>query len=140
MEVLIAKRYRLQKKIGIGGFGDVYEAFDIKTSKKLALKLEKRTAAVPMLLYEAKILKYLRDIPGVPQIASYGFTGDFNYMGLELLGHNLERQLSLQNNKFSLKTSLILAYQMVDLVEQVHAKGILHRDIKPDNFLLGDPQ
>jgi predicted Ser/Thr protein kinase len=68
---------------------------DTKTQQKMALKLEKRTSEVPMLFYEAKILKYLKNTKKVPGVICWGYTGDFNYMGMEILGSSLERMLQL---------------------------------------------
>ena len=56
---------------------------------------------------------------------------------MELLGPSLENLFQKLNKKFSIKTSCMLGIQMIDRIEYIHSKKILHRDIKPDNFLIG---
>lgn len=56
---------------------------------------------------------------------------------LDALGPSLEDLLNYCGRKFSLKTILLIADQAISRVQYIHSKGILHRDIKPDNFLMG---
>ena len=68
---------------------------------------------------------------------SYGFSGEFNILVMELLGKSLEDIFQSQQKKFTLKTVCMVGIQMLDRLEFVHCKNIIHRDIKPDNFVLG---
>ena len=56
---------------------------------------------------------------------------------MDLLGANLDQLLQKESGKFSLKTVIQLADQMICRIQFVHDNGYLHRDIKPENFLMG---
>ena len=56
---------------------------------------------------------------------------------MDLLGPSIEDLFNFQKRKFTLKTTLMLGDQMLSRIEYIHSKGYLHRDLKPDNFLMG---
>jgi serine/threonine protein kinase len=91
----------------------------------------------PQLLYEAKVLRHLRGGTGIPEIHWFGTEGDQNIMVMDLLGPSLEDLFNYCSRKLSLKTVLMVGEQMINRVEYAHSKCFLHRDIKPDNFLMG---
>lgn len=79
----------------------------------------------------------LASISGVPKLIWFGVQGDYNFLVIELLGPNLEELFTSCGRRFSSKTVLMLADQMIALIESIHSKNLIHRDIKPDNFLIG---
>jgi len=74
---------------------------------------------------------------GIPNIIWFGVEGDYNVMVMELLGPSLEDLFTFCGRKFSLKTVCILGDQMVQRLEYMHSRNFIHRDMKPDNFLVG---
>lgn len=135
--VIVGGKYRLTKRIGSGSFGVIYLGLNITTEEEVGIKLEEVRCRHPQLFYEAKIYRYLQGGIGIPNIYWFGVEGDFNVMVIDLLGPSLEDLMNLCNRRFTLKTVLMLAEQMITRVEYIHAKNFLHRDIKPDNFLIG---
>ena len=76
-------------------------------------------------------------IKHVPLMHFYGLANFEDYMVMDYMGLNLAELLKLCGGKFSLKTVLMIADQMLNHIEFIHSKGLLHRDIKPDNFVIG---
>ena len=74
---------------------------------------------------------------GVPKISHFGEEGDFNILIMDLLGPSLEDLFNYCGRKFQMKTTLMLADQLITRIEYVHSKNYIHRDIKPENFLIG---
>jgi len=127
----------MNKKLGCGAFGAIYHGYNIKTGEEVAVKLESNNTSTPQLMYESKILKLLQGGTGIPSVYHTSI-GEYTIMVLDCLDKNLEELLSsCTNKKFSLKTVLMLADQMLSRVEYIHSKSIIHRDIKPENFLIG---
>ena len=130
-------RYRIIRKIGSGSFGEIYQAVNITTGEEVAVKLEPIKARHPQLLYESKLYKILQGGVGIPSIRWFGQERNYNVLVMDLLGPSLEDLFNFCNRKFNMKTVLMLADQMVGRIEYVHSKNFIHRDVKPDNFLMG---
>ncbi|XP_072029348.1 casein kinase I-like isoform X2 [Amphiura filiformis] len=137
MELRVGNKYRLGRKIGSGSFGDIYLGTNITNGEEVAIKLECVKTKHPQLHIESKFYRMMQGGVGIPTIKWCGAEGDYNVMVMELLGPSLEDLFNFCSRKFSLKTVLLLADQLISRVEYVHTKNFIHRDIKPDNFLMG---
>ncbi|KAF8593994.1 casein kinase I isoform delta [Ceratobasidium sp. AG-I] len=137
MDLRVGGKYRIGKKTGSGSLGDIYLGVNIISGKEVAIKLESVKAKHPQLEYESKVYKTLAGGVGVPFVRWFGTECDYNAMVLDLLGPSLEDLFNFCNHKFSLKTVLLLADQLISRVEYMHSRNFIHRDIKSDNFLMG---
>lgn len=137
MELRVGNKYRLGRKIGSGSFGDIYLGTNISTGEEVAIKLECIKTKHPQLHIESKFYRMLQGAVGIPTIKWCGSEGDYNVMVMELLGPSLEDLFNFCSRRFTLKTVLLLADQMISRIDYIHSRSFIHRDIKPDNFLMG---
>ena len=126
-------KYQCIKKLGEGSFGCIYKA--VYKGEYYALKFESIEKEANLLENEAIIMNYLKG-PHIPYIKLYGSTSQYNILVMQLLGKSLENIFE-EKKKFSLKTVGMIGFQFVSILEYIHNKHILHRDIKPDNFVMG---
>lgn len=132
-------KYTITKYISSGSFGDVFEARNKKTNELVALKIpivtEERNGQ-ESILDEAKVYKFLSNPEKGIIDVKVTTTKNKKIIVMDLLGQSLE-SLLLKHKRFNLKTVTFLAIQMIDIIKHIHSCGFLHRDIKPDNFVLG---
>jgi len=138
----INTNFKLVRRLGSGAFGEIFQGINPKTNQEVAIKFESTSSKHPQLFYEAKLYQYLLRDPntqdkGIPHVYYCATEGEHNIMVMDLLGPSLEDLFNVCNRKFSLKTVLMLGEQMLSRVEYIHSRYILHRDIKPDNFVIG---
>jgi len=135
-EHIIANKYKLLEKIGEGSFGSIYKGENTRTKELVAIKVEPIENNTKLLKNESTIYQYLIGNEGLPNVKWFGKDKINYYMVLNLLGDSLQ-SLKERRNHFSLKLVLQIGIQIINLLRMVHNKGLVHRDIKPDNFLLG---
>lgn len=85
---------------------------------------------------EAYRLIFLKS-EGIPKVICFGNNKKYNILVLELLGKSLDYLFSISSKKFSVKTTLNIAVQMIERIKTIHNNYHIHRDIKPDNFVMG---
>jgi serine/threonine protein kinase len=133
---ILLQKFKIIKRIGKGAFGCVYLGKDLSKEEHVAIKLEIRDQNDIILERETYILYMLKGL-GIPQVIAYGHNLKYNILIQELLGKSLDNILFDKKYKFSLKDSCMAGIQILDRLEYIHNKGIIHRDIKADNFLIG---
>ena len=138
-EIKISEYFILnaRKKLGSGAFGEIYYGRHISEDKEVAIKLEEINTKHPQIFYESKIYTTLKGGTGIPNIYWCGTLGKYNILIIDYLGKSLETLFNDCYHKFSLKTTIMLIEQMLSRIEYIHSKNFIHRDIKPDNFLIG---
>eukprot|EP00928_Gymnodinium_smaydae_P095473 TRINITY_DN8222_c1_g1_i5.p1 TRINITY_DN8222_c1_g1~~TRINITY_DN8222_c1_g1_i5.p1 ORF type:complete len:345 (+),score=49.91 TRINITY_DN8222_c1_g1_i5:143-1036(+) len=109
----------------------------METAAEVAIKVESVNASYLRLFHEVKVCKLLVGSVGVPNVHWYGVEGKYSVAVFDLLGPSLQDLFDYSGFRFSLKTVLMLAEQMVTRMEYVHNKGLVHRNIKPSHFAIG---
>lgn len=136
MDVVINNKYKIEELLGEGSFGKIFQASNILTGEKVAIKIEKKQDKC-LLKFEANILIRCKEIKGVPRLKSFGVDQNYNYMVVEILGRSLEDLKDGYGDKLKLYTVLNIGLQILTTLESLHGIGIIHRDLKPENILIG---
>lgn len=154
---IVGIHYAVGPKIGEGSFGVIFEGENIlhscqaQTGSKrdssiimanepVAIKFEPRHSDAPQLRDEFRAYRILNGCVGIPHAYYFGQEGMHNILIIDLLGPSLEDLFEWCGRKFSVKTTCMVAKQMIDRVRAIHDHDLIYRDIKPDNFLISQYQ
>ena len=134
------KKYKILKLITTSKFSSTYEGININTKEKVAIKLEEKNK-YNLLEKEAFTLFAIKGY-GIINLISFGKNKKYNIMVLPLLGKSLHKFFININRNFCLLDICLIGLQCIERIEWIHKNYIIHRDIKPDNFLfdLKDPR
>ena len=145
--ITFKKRFNIIKEIGQGSFCKVYLGYDTLEKKKVAIKIEKKQQRSGVhnnyikksrIEHEYKLYSLFdNNSKGICNILWFGKNDDLQILIMEQLGPSLNDLFLFCDNKFSLKTTCMVAIQLLERIQIIHKKKIIHRDIKPDNFLIG---
>ncbi|CAE6478502.1 unnamed protein product [Rhizoctonia solani] len=127
-------------RLGSGGFAHVFRAIQSDTQRIVALKQCRASLKLkrPHLQHEAQVLRILSGHPSIPDVYAYGRIQHFELMSMQLLHRSLGDVVK-ESGPMSVKMVANIAFQMMDALQHVHLHGLVHRDIKPDNIMLQNP-
>jgi serine/threonine protein kinase len=118
-------------------FGKLHLGRNVMTGLEVAVKMESKSIEKKQLIFEFAFYRLLGLRKGIPKVHYFGLCGEYNALVMDLLGPTLEKMLVKCDGKFGLKTTAQLAVQLLELFEYFHGKGLIYRDTKPENFILG---
>ncbi|KJH47159.1 hypothetical protein DICVIV_06747 [Dictyocaulus viviparus] len=143
--IVLGKKYRIEKMIGGGGFGQIYRATDIDLGTVVAAKVEPQSEDAGRMVLEQMVLTKLIGTRHSPRLAmskfftyASGWLNNYNFIVMQMLGRNLtELRKAQTERRFSVHTTVRIGIQVIEALKFVHDLGFLHRDVKPSNMCVG---
>lgn len=131
---VIGQKYKIVEQIGEGNFGIVFKGINIKNNEFVAIKVENNARKSRVLNNEAKILKHLSGLDCVPKFNWFGAFENHRFIVMQLLGKTLLDYKDIKNT-LSLSICLQVFEKIINIFNSIHGRGIIYRDIKPENFI-----
>lgn len=128
--------FTIGEKLGNGAFGDVYKA-KMQGGKDVAIKFENKDKKSRYLQNEIEIYRKLKGLVGFPKSIANGSTANHYFIAVDLLGPSLLTLFKSHGKSFGLSTVLKIGVQILNRLEILHAKNIVHCDLKPENVVVG---
>ena len=130
----LKNRYEITELLGEGGFGKTYKAIDHLLNRFVAIKCSDKSLA-----HEAKILKALDSVPNIAHRYDYFVSDKKHFLVMKLInGVSLSKYRNDCGGKISLDLLTKILPYILTTLDQMHERGIIHRDISPGNFLIDD--
>lgn len=108
-------QYKALCLIGEGSFGKCFKGINIKNNEEICFKIEKKSTQKTFLKIESQALETLKGGKGIPDFYLFGFSDNFNILIMELLDKTIEHIFVKNNHNFSIKTTCIIAIQLVSM-------------------------
>ena len=137
---LIANRYKVLSKIGVGGMGGVYKALDRELNEVIAIKIlrpehQMDPQSLQRFKLETKTTRKLRH-PNIVGMFDLYWGDDLKFITMEMVEGITLRSLIKQNGVIPIRQAIDLVVQVLRALEEAHRQGVIHRDIKPGNIML----
>ena len=137
---IVSRRFRVEDVIGRGGMAIVYRAFDLKTHQTAALKVlreeyEGDPEYVERFKREAEVCRKLNH-PNVVNMISSGTAGGISYIAMEYVDGRTLKELINESGRLEQGLAVRVALQILAALSHAHQRGIIHRDVKPQNILV----
>lgn len=114
--MMVGPNFKVGKEIGRGNFGVLRLGKNLYNNEHVAIKLEPMKSKAPQLHLEFRFYKILGNVEGIPKLFYFGSCGKYNALVMELLGPSLEDMFDLCDRKFSVKTVIQIALQIVSFM------------------------
>ncbi len=133
-------RYKIKRKIGIGGMAIVYEAIDLKTGQSVALKMLKEsisdnTQALRRFINESKAVAMM-DHANIVKILDVSVKTEHKFIVMEYIKGITLRDYMNKKQKLSWQEASAFIVQILHALDHAHMRGVIHRDIKPQNIMI----
>ena len=136
IDEVVAGKYNRVQFIGQGNFGRVFLAQNINNGEHVALKVD--TSVNRGLLHNEKnIFTFLKDLKGIPKLLDFGDEEEYSFMVMQLLGQSIEDRFIESQKKFHIEDFFEYIRQILSIIENIHSRNVIHRDIKPRQILFG---
>ncbi|KIM74543.1 hypothetical protein PILCRDRAFT_828099 [Piloderma croceum F 1598] len=134
---ITALSLKLGSRLGYGSYAQVFKATEQESGKVVAVKKSRVSLRVErtILKHEGHILQFLQGHPSIPEVYAYGRFEHFEYLSMELLGKCLG-DMDLESNELPRGKVFLIAKEILSALKHIHSRGIVHRDVKPDNIMV----